>query len=153
MKTLRVEALDPRTGQRMDCGLEIGGQTTPPYSLRLQLPGGGCFIATHRDYFECLRAIRRELDEQHILLLCNGARRDAWASGLLRSSGGATKVSIYPLEPSLVDAVTSSVVGIFEPAEPSTVSTVIQQTEYADSWHLRHLGCGLSEGLKTGRVE
>jgi hypothetical protein len=55
------------------------------------------WIAQGPDLFEALRVLRRELDPQAIRLGCNGARRNAWASGMQRDMGEGRGVYLCEL--------------------------------------------------------
>jgi hypothetical protein len=62
------------------------------YELDLSLEGDQ-YTALGPDLFECLMTVRRQyLDPKSWRIACNGARENAWASGMLRSSGGGTDV-------------------------------------------------------------
>ena len=50
--------------------------------LTIASPGGKSWAAEGPDVFKALRALRRILDPLGIRLGVNGARRDAWASGM-----------------------------------------------------------------------
>jgi hypothetical protein len=44
------------------------------------------------DVFECLLTLRDDVERTGVRLCCNGARRDAWASGMQRDMGRGTSV-------------------------------------------------------------
>ena len=50
-------------------------------------PDGNRWDAEGPDLFEALRTLRRALDPLGIRLAVNGARRDAWSSGMQRDMG------------------------------------------------------------------
>ena len=50
------------------------------------------------DLFEALRTLRAKLDQEEILLGCNGARPNAWASGMQRDMGEGKTVYLCELE-------------------------------------------------------
>ena len=65
----------------------------------LALQGGErAWSAKGADVFEALRALRAELDNDEILLGCNGARANAWASGMQRDMGEGKTVYLCALD-------------------------------------------------------
>jgi hypothetical protein len=55
--------------------------------LTIMRPDGKSWAAEGPDLFKALRALRRILDPLGIRLGVNGARRDAWASGMQCDTG------------------------------------------------------------------
>jgi hypothetical protein len=65
------------------------------HSYRLTLRTfGETWVAEAGDVFECLRGIRRQVEPRGLRLCCNGARRDAWSSGMQRDMGQGLTVYI-----------------------------------------------------------
>jgi hypothetical protein len=91
----------------------------------------GVYQARETDLFECLRTIRRALEPSDVRLCCNGARVDAWASGMARDMGGGEKAYILHMSRR---AQLSDLVSIFDPAPVETVGTVDEQEAYAHRW-------------------
>jgi len=81
--------------------------------------------------FNCLRNLRLTADAAAMRVLCNGARRDAWASGMLRDMTGASKVYITKMG---VPATRADLVPIFGPVTPEVVGTVEEQDAYHEAW-------------------
>jgi hypothetical protein len=84
-----------------------------------------------RDLFEAFLAMRQSLEARGCQLLCAGARKDAWPSGMSRSMGGGRKAFVVQLGlPAEMDAL----VDIFAYAEPDVVGTVEEQRAYRRKW-------------------
>ena len=83
------------------------------------------------DLFDCLVKLRRHLEKQDCLILCNGSRIDVYPSGMSRQMSGGRVAYIMK-----IGEVTKSgdIVDIFEPADKTLVSTVEQQKEYHSRW-------------------
>jgi hypothetical protein len=65
----------------------------------LTLRGGDrTWSAEGPDLFEALRTLRAKLDKEEILLGCNGARPNAWASGMQRDMGVGKTVYLCELD-------------------------------------------------------
>jgi hypothetical protein len=64
-------------------------ETVPQHGYRLTLlaPDGREWSTEQGDIFECLLVLRDQVEPLGLRLCCNGARRDAWASGLQRDMG------------------------------------------------------------------
>jgi hypothetical protein len=99
--------------------------------LDLRLDKGRTLAATEADYFDCLVTVRRVLEQEGGLILCQGARRDVWPSGMARSMGAGLKA--YALVNGRTPS-TQHLVAIFDPAEPLTVGTVAEQEQTRDEW-------------------
>lgn len=56
------------------------------------------WTANGTDLFDALMNLRDQLDEMQIRLCCNGARRNAWASGMQRDMGGGREVYLLELD-------------------------------------------------------
>jgi hypothetical protein len=82
------------------------------------------------DLFEALRNLRRQLDPLDVRLGCNGARRDAWASGMQRDMGEGRLVYLLVAgqagRPVQVDTL--------GPASLKDVGTVTEQDAYHTRW-------------------
>jgi len=79
------------------------------------------------DFFEALRQVRRDLDLLGALVLVNGARVDAWPSGLQSSMHLARGVYLFAPQ------ADQGQVRLLDPAEPSQVGTVAEQDSYCDA--------------------
>lgn len=96
----------------------------PPWWVRIVMEDGQEREAAGEDLFECLLAIRAGLEQDGMLLCCQGARLDVHPSGMSRHSTGgrlAYRLSSHrkPTREDIVD--------IFDRADPATVGTVAAQ--------------------------
>jgi hypothetical protein len=99
--------------------------------IELQVSGIGRFSRKSNDYFGALIHIRRELEAKQIRLLCWGARKDVWPSGMQRDMGGG--MTAYQL---LGDGTNNpDARSIFEYASPETIGTVDEQKDNAEKWY------------------
>jgi len=82
------------------------------------------------DWFECRLSLRLLLEERGWRILCNGARVNAWPSGMSRDMGGAM-VYLYPDDhrPRTRD----DLVRACDEASPELVVTVQEQRADFDS--------------------
>lgn len=91
----------------------------------------GTIVARNGDAFEALCKIRLELEKVGFLLLCNGARRDAYPSRLSRQMSGGRKVYLH--RPS-VQGRRDDLVDIFDPASLDQVASVAEQRATFEAW-------------------
>lgn len=95
----------------------------PPWSLGLTV-GDREYRAQGRDLFDCLAALRRELELENRRICCAGALQDVFPSGMTRQMAGGRKAYRHsPGRPSL----SGDLVDIFEPADCQEVVTVAEQ--------------------------
>jgi hypothetical protein len=99
--------------------------------LDLRLEDGRTLSADDRDYFECLLAIRRVLEQDGAFVLCQGARRDVWPSGMSRSTGAG--LIAYVLTPGR-GPTDDERVETFDRAERAQVTTVAEQERTFEEW-------------------
>lgn len=82
------------------------------------------------DAFEALRNLRRQLDPLGVRLGCNGARVNAWSSGMQRDMGLGRATYLCRLgsfgKPEMARTL--------DPAPPSEVGTVAEQDEFHEAW-------------------
>jgi hypothetical protein len=88
------------------------------------------WTATGTDLFGALINLREDLDAEEILLCCNGARRNAWASGMQRDMGRGRVV--YLLEKGQHGRPRQ--VGTLEAAPCDQIATVREQKEFYAGW-------------------
>ncbi len=98
--------------------------------LTIASPGGKSWAAEGPDVFKALRALRRILDPLGIRLGVNGARRDAWASGMQCDMGEGRVVYL------LVEGQASrpEQVSTLGHTSISHVGTVSDQEEQHERW-------------------
>jgi hypothetical protein len=83
------------------------------------------------NYFDCLCQIREVLEKQNLFLLCQGAVKNVYPSGMSISMG--LGVMAYRLEMGM-QAQRSTLVNIFDSATADDVCTVVEQRSFFDSW-------------------
>jgi hypothetical protein len=84
-----------------------------------------------RDLFASLLELRRELEPLGIQLCCNGARRDAWPTGMMRDMGGGFAVCLH--EGVAADAKPPEVRTLAY-APPDQVVSVEEQDPWCEAW-------------------
>ena len=90
--------------------------------LRRELGFGSEFDGP--DFFEALRVMRLAAEPSGWMVLCAGARRDVWCTGMSRSMGlGCTAYVLRPGRP----VRRADLVGIFEAASPDSVCGIVEQ--------------------------
>jgi len=98
--------------------------------LRITSPDGKSWAAEGPDLFKALRTLRRILDPLGICVGVNGARRDAWASGM-QSDMGEGRV-VYLLVEGRVGRPEQ--VNTLGPTPASDVGTVEDQDQQHEQW-------------------
>lgn len=99
--------------------------------LELVLEEGRSLSADATDFFECLAQVRLQLEPEGARILCQGARRDVWPSGMARDMGAGLRA--YVLVPGR-KANFSDLVDIFDPADPALICTVAEQSQFSRDW-------------------
>jgi hypothetical protein len=112
-----------------DCEIEVANR--PPWKLVFS----GCGLVRKEfasgDLFAALVALRQELEASGFCLLCQGARKDVYPSGMSRSMSGGRKAYILRIgSPSKA----SDLVNIFDDAEHDQIGTVHEQNAYHKLW-------------------
>jgi hypothetical protein len=99
--------------------------------LVLRLDDGRVLTADAHDYFECLMTIRKAIEPAGGLVLCQGARRDVWPSGMARDMGAGLKAYILVKgRPPRSDEL----VNTFDPTDESLVGTLAEQRAAYRAW-------------------
>ncbi len=98
--------------------------------LELQLENVGRFYHESHSYFDALIDLRKELELLQIKVLCFGARKDVWASGMQRDMGAGLVAYLLSVEGEGRKPEQS----IFDYAPPETIGTVDEQREYHEDW-------------------
>ncbi len=127
-KSRDVELLMPN-GRLITCRLFF--PESAPWYLEFFRSGGEWKVYEGEDLFECLAALRKDLDADGIKLLCNGSRRDVFSSTSTRSLGGGDHA--YRLIPGC-KADKDCLVDLFDYAPPALVSTVEEQKDFFLDW-------------------
>jgi hypothetical protein len=102
----------------------------PPWRLEMHIPAHEAIVEEGPDLFECLMRARMRLEPEGYQLLCNGSRKDCWASGMSRDMGGGAK--LYVLMPG--KRVSKDLGFIFDEAPAERISTVKAQKEFYEQW-------------------
>lgn len=106
--------------------------TDRTWTLELGAPDGRSWSVEAGDVFECLLILRRQLEPESIRVCCNGARVNAWASGMARDMGGGNKV--YILKPGQ-RPTRDDLVPTLQPAPPADVAPTVETQEvFYKSW-------------------
>ncbi|MER6580089.1 hypothetical protein [Nonomuraea sp. NPDC001023] len=102
------------------CELRFDRENVPPLVFRSSV-----------DFEETLMELRRELERQGLLLLCNRFRRNAFVSSMLRQmSTGLSCYLVSPGKPVDPDNVFDSL----DPAPRETVVLAEEGAKYIDEW-------------------
>jgi hypothetical protein len=91
----------------------------------------GTLTVTAGDLFDALSLIRLEAEKYGYFILCNGARKDAYPSGMSRNMGRGRKLYLFR---NGIPARREDLVDIFEPAEFEQVGTVAEQHVAYETW-------------------
>ena len=84
---------------------------------------------TADDFFDALRQIRLELETQNAMILCNGARIDAYPSGMSRQMSLGLIVYLNQMgQPAKQKAA------IFDKVDADWVASVAEQDKYHRDW-------------------
>lgn len=81
------------------------------------------------DLFDALMILRKHLERSGFRLLCAGARRDTYPSGMARSMGGGRKAYVFELSKPATELV-----DIFAEARPEQVGSVDEQQLFWQQW-------------------
>jgi hypothetical protein len=106
----------------------------PTYRIELvtRLGNYTCpYTATGPDMFEALVRLRRQLEPDGLMVAVQGARRDAYPSGMARDMGGGMQV--YIMRPGLRGR-REDLVKTLDDASPDQIATVDEQQESAEAW-------------------
>lgn len=102
-----------------------------PWEINLDGAGYKNLRFNASDLFNAFIEMRKELENSGSIILCNGARKDIFPSGMSRSMGGGRKA--YILRKGLPTR-SADIVDIFDYAEPALVSTFEQQQKFHEEW-------------------
>ncbi|MDR8413069.1 hypothetical protein MTP10_30595 [Nonomuraea sp. 3-1Str] len=88
-------------------------------------------VRSQVDFEDCLVQLRRELERQHLLLLCNRYRRNAFVSSMARQMSGGLACYLVDLG---VPADPATVVGSVDPAPSDEVAMAREQEKFIEEW-------------------
>jgi hypothetical protein len=113
------------------------GPEGSPSSCRIEFrsPTRSAITFRNADFFACLIDLRRMVEKEGGLVLCQGARKDVFPSPKMRSSGSMAAYSLELTKP----ASERGRVRIFDPATADEVASVDEQLAFYDQW-LESLG-------------
>ena len=97
--------------------------------VTVESPELGSVEARADDAFEALCRVREQLEPAGWRLGVAGAQVDVWPSGMARDQGGGLRAY------RLTDTVAGPIVDTFEPVDPATVTTVVDQEAAAERFH------------------
>jgi hypothetical protein len=103
----------------------------PRITLSLSDGSARTWEATGGDIFDALMNLRREAEPDGVQLCCNGARRNAWSSGMQRDMGEG--VTTYLLRLGEHQEPPESV-RTLDPAPAADVTTVAEQLAFHEEW-------------------
>lgn len=107
----------------------ITPSSSPPWTLTSTGLGGVDETIQGETLFDALLGLRRKLEDAGYKLICAGARRNVYPSGMARSMGSARLA--YAME---IGKSAHELVDIFDEAEPGQVGTVAEQEQYRQLW-------------------
>jgi len=102
-----------------------------PCVLEMEEAVGQRLRAEANDLFDCLVQIRSDLEREGAKVLCNGARLDAYPSGMARDMGGGRKVYLMRMGEA---ARLEDLVNTFDVAPIETIASVADQRDYFLRW-------------------
>lgn len=89
------------------------------------------YTATAPDMFEALVRLRRQLEPDGLMVAVQGARRDAYPSGMARDMGGGLRVYVLCLGQR---ARPDDLVETLDDAPSGQIATVDEQRAFAEAW-------------------
>ena len=104
------------------------------YRITLRAPDARQWSGEATDIFECLIELRKQIEPLGLRTCCNGARLDAWASGMQRDMGGGAFVYLLDGVP---PKQAPPQVNTLDPAPLDTIASVADQRAWHDEWR-RH---------------
>jgi hypothetical protein len=99
--------------------------------MTCEAPDGSAWTAEAGDAFGCLMNLRREVESVGGRLCCNGARLDAWSSGMLRDMGSG--FGCYLLD-GVPHGQQPPMVHTLDPTDPDKAVTVEDQIAWYQRW-------------------
>jgi hypothetical protein len=124
-----------RNGIQATWPLHVVEGTYPNLALTLTGPDR-TWTATGVSVFAALMNLREQLDPEQILLCCNGARRNAWSSGMQQDMGRGRFV--YLLEENQTGRPFE--VRTLDSAPSDQIATVPEQKEWYAGWLAQRTG-------------
>lgn len=116
-------------GNSEDCLIEY--RLTHPIEMNASCVPFGRITVSADDLFDALSKVRLEAEKCGYLLLCNGARKDAYPSRMSRQMGRGAKLYAFKHG---VQARKEDQIDLLEPAAYNQVATVVKQRENFEAW-------------------
>ena len=126
---LQLEAVH-LDGRRQNIMIGVSYGAPVYFSLRF-LDDEVDFSIEASDAFAALNAARAKFEPQGWRFLCNGARRDCYAFGAQLATDLGEQV--FQLVPGK-SAAKGDLVGIFQPADESSVGSLVEQQAFFERW-------------------
>ncbi|WP_177154283.1 hypothetical protein [Actinosynnema pretiosum] len=121
-------AIDP-TGQHVALDLIIS--VPDPCTVTTSRAGMPDEVFTGTDLFSCMVNLRERLEQDGLLLCCQGSRPDVHPTGMDRQMGDGRHAHVLSAE-AVQQGLT---VDIFAPAEPRLVGTLVQQRDHVFAFY------------------
>jgi hypothetical protein len=102
------------------------------YRLTIRAPDGRSWWSEGGDVFSCLAQVRRQLEPLGYRLCCNGARRNAFVSGMARDMGQG--LTVYLAAPGMAIDERPKTAATLGPAPCSDVVSNKEQDAWIDDW-------------------
>lgn len=110
--------------------IRIVSSTSPPWRLRLVVDDHE-WVSAGGHVFAALRELMAALDADQVRVAVNGARPNAWASGMLADMGSG--LSVYLLPPTWTQQ-RPPLVRTLDPAPLLEVGTLADQDRFQHAW-------------------
>lgn len=129
VKERNIKVLKGNT-EVVECFVDFNTKSEPCF-LRFKSKEISDYETNGIDIFECVNHLRDFLSTKACLLLCCGARRDCYPSGMSRQMSKGTV--LYRLRDSC-HPTKDDIVHIFDYADPDIIASVKEQRSYYESW-------------------
>jgi hypothetical protein len=120
-----------RDGVETVCRVNAGSRGDRIIDIQLTSSTGQQWRARGGDAFTALMEVRAQVEHDGYLVGCNGARRNAWASGMQRDMGEGLVCYLLTLGEHESRPPT---VHTLDPAPVEELSTVADQRTFYDAW-------------------
>ena len=127
-----------RVGDELTIGTLTASREGRVWTVEL-IADGHSLSGSAADVFEASRVLRRLGEAERILIGFNGARPNAWASGMQRDMGSGHRVYLLNLDPP-VARLRPPEARTLTPAPLDEVGSLAEQDEFQRQWlELRHM--------------
>ncbi len=129
MRTYTIGVSDSRTGEITESNVTANDEY--PWKIAFTHKFIPAYETSSNDLFNCLVEVRKYLEGQGYLLLCNGSRPNIFCSAMSRQGNGGVKAYVITIGQ---QADRKDLVRIFDPAERTDVGSVQDQEKFVKSW-------------------